>query len=162
MMFKVILLSICFILFSCSTTYYIVRHAEKEPATEMVTDVFLSEEGKERAEALRDSLVNKDIKRIFSTNTLRTLSTARPLSEAISIDIETYDPADSSFITRLKQLSHGRVLIVGHSNTVDDLVNGLTREHSINGDLADNEYGDLFIVKRKGQKYFFERKHFGE
>jgi hypothetical protein len=48
------------------------------------------------------------------------------------------------------------VLVVGHSNTVDDIVNGLTGRAEMT-DLADNEYGNAFIVKRKGSSYTFER-----
>ena len=61
---------------SCQhTTYYIVRHAEKAPGTLMTsstanaTDVPLSAEGSERAQALRDALIAKNINNIYATNT---------------------------------------------------------------------------------------------
>ena len=52
--------------------------------------------------------------------------------------------------------------MVGHSNTVDNLVNGLTGETTLSGDLPDSAYGDLFVVKRKGKTYEFDKKRFGD
>ena len=153
------------VIFLCScrtTTYFVVRHAEKETANTMVNDVPLSEAGKQRALALKDLLKNEKIKHIYSTNYIRTKSTAAPLSEATGVAEEIYDPRDTNFVTALKIKQDGNVLIVGHSNTVDDIVNKLTGTTAVAGDLADSEYGDLFIVKKRGNKYFFQRKHFGE
>jgi broad specificity phosphatase PhoE len=151
-------------LFSCktATTYYIVRHAEKETTTTMTTDVPLSAAGKERAEALKAVLMPKSINHIYSTNTIRTVSTAMPLSSSIGLMIELYDPRDTSFVTRLRKIEKGKVLVVGHSNTVDDIVNNLVGQTKISGDLPDSQYGDLFVVERKGKKYSFDKKHFGK
>jgi 2,3-bisphosphoglycerate-dependent phosphoglycerate mutase len=165
-MYKSMLLLFVFFLFSCkATTYYIVRHAEKQSSatmanTTMTTDVPLSEAGKERAEALAQLLKNEKIKHIFSTNYARTRSTVQPLAQAINVPVEVYDPKDPQFVSRLKTLKEN-TLIVGHSNTVDDLVNDLLGKKEINGDLPDSAYGDLFVVKKKGSKFSFEKKHFG-
>jgi broad specificity phosphatase PhoE len=165
-MYKSILLLFVFFLFSCkATTYYIVRHAEKQSSatmanTTMTTDVPLSDAGKERAEALAQLLKNEKIKHIFSTNYTRTKSTVQPLAQAVNVPVEVYDPKDPQFVSRLKTLKEN-TLIVGHSNTVDDLVNDLLGKKEINGDLPDSAYGDLFVVKKKGSKFSFEKKHFG-
>jgi len=155
---------IALVLLSCKTTsYYIVRHAEKETTmtnTAMTSDVPLSAAGKQRAEALKELLQNENIKHVFSTNYIRTKSTAQPLVDAIQIPIETYDPKDPQFVSKLKGLN-GNSLIVGHSNTVDDVVNELTGKKEIQGDLPDSAYGDLFVVKKKGKRMIFEKKHFG-
>ena len=161
-MYKIFLLVIILFLASCkTTTYYVVRHAEKEAANTMTNDVPLSAEGRQRAEALKDVLLDKKIQSIYSTNYLRTKSTAQPLAEAKNIVIQMYDPRDTGFVSRVKSLHGGDVLIVGHSNTVDDIVNKLEGKTVIPGDLPESEYGDLFVVKRKGKKYSFEKKHFG-
>lgn len=161
-MYKSFLFIAAMVLLSCkTTTYYIVRHAEKETTNTMTSDVPLSAAGKQRAEALREALKNENIKHIYSTNFIRTKSTAQPLADAIHVPVEIYDPKDSTFITKLKSVD-GNVLIVGHSNTVDDLVNGLSGKKEINRDLPDAEYGDLFVVKKKGNHFSFEKKHFGE
>jgi len=155
-----VFLFVC-VLFSCSTTrYYIVRHAEKESTSTMSTNVPLSEAGKQRATALKEVLLHKKITHIFSTNFKRTEATAEPLATATGIAIEHYDAADSGFITRLKQTTTGNTLIVGHSNTVDDLVNGLTGKNLLQ-DLPDSAYGDLFIVTKHGKRFSYSKEHFG-
>ena len=65
------------------------------------------------------------------------------------------------FIAKLKALKKN-TLIVGHSNTVDEVVNGLTGTNSVPGDLQDSEYNNLFVIKVKGKKVSFERKKYGE
>jgi 2,3-bisphosphoglycerate-dependent phosphoglycerate mutase len=148
---------------SCATTnYYVVRHAEKEASSSdmMSTDVPLSPSGKERAEALKKLLQNNNIKRIFSTNYIRTTSTAKPLSDAIGVQIEYYKPDDFLFIGQLKDIKKQNVLIVGHSNTVDDIVNVITAGNHLQ-DLPDTQYGDLFLIKKKGNKYKLEKQKFG-
>jgi len=159
-MLKICCLLATIFLLSCkTTTYFVVRHAEKESNT-MSSDVPLSAAGKQRAEALKDLLRNENIRFIYSTNYIRTKSTAQPLAESKGMDIQVYDPADTAFVGRIRKSNAGNLLIVGHSNTVDDLVNKLVGETKLS-DLPDAQYGDLFVVKRKGKKYSFEKKHFG-
>jgi broad specificity phosphatase PhoE len=145
---------------SCTkTTYYIVRHAEKATASPgMSSDVPLSEAGVQRAEKLKELLKDKNIGSIFSTQTIRTTSTAKPLSEAMNIPIEIYNPRDTSaaFINQLKTIQRKNVLVVGHSNTVDDIVNKLMGSILLT-DLQETEYNNLFIVKRSGKKYSLKK-----
>lgn len=159
-------LIILFVFSSCRQTYYIVRHAEKEAAdgasTMMKNDPSLAEAGKQRAEDLKEVLKTKKIGYIFSTNTIRTRSTAEPTRAHFKLDIETYKPQpDSAFILQLKSLKKN-VLIVGHSNTVDDLVNKLYGQVKIPSDLSDTAYDNLFVVIKKGNKWLFENRKFGK
>lgn len=149
------------LLLGCSTTrYYIVRHAEKESAATMTSDVPLSDHGTQRALSLKDALLNKNVQRIFSTRYARTLATAQPLSTATGIPIETYQPDDSTFLNRLKEVSRGNILVVGHSNTVDNIVNGLAGKEVLQ-DLPDTQYGDLFMVTKRGKKHRYSKAKFG-
>ncbi|MEP6675773.1 MAG: phosphoglycerate mutase family protein [Ferruginibacter sp.] len=142
---------------SCSHTYYIVRHAEK---AQVAGDPPLSEAGKQRAEKLKEILKGKKIKYIFSTNTIRTLSTAKPLSDAIGIKTVIYDPRkDSVLIAQLKTLKKN-VLIVGHSNTIDDIVNKLCNAKKIPADIDDAVYDNLFIVTYHGKKINFKQEKY--
>lgn len=151
------------LLVSCNrNTFYIVRHAEKATAApNMSSDVPLSEAGQQRAVALKNVLAKEKLKSIFSTQTIRTTSTAKPLAELKGITVQLYSPRDTvdRFISRLKSIKKGSVLIVGHSNTVDDLVNKMMGQNLLT-DLPETEFDNLFIVKRKGKKYSFERKKY--
>jgi broad specificity phosphatase PhoE len=155
---------------SCgSVKYYIVRHAEKEAASTGTTmntpdDPPLSAAGRVRAIELREALKNKGVQYIFSTNTIRTISTAQPLEELQGgTKIETYNTRDSldHFINRIRGIQKGNVLIVGHSNTVDDIVNKLAGQIKVPKDLPDSEYDNLYIVTKKGNRFKFENKTYG-
>ncbi|HKH59751.1 MAG TPA: histidine phosphatase family protein [Flavitalea sp.] len=155
------------ILTSCSHTYYVVRHAEKAVPSAGVTmstpdDPPLSDAGTKRAEALKEVLKGKQIKNIYSTNTKRTRSTAEPLSASVGLTIQPYGPRpDSLFINKLKMLGTN-TLIVGHSNTVDDVVNGLLNQNKLT-DLADGEYDNLFVVRYTnffGKRIKYERRRY--
>jgi len=145
-LFIVAVLSVCFA--SCSRTVYIVRHAEKAPsgsaANMMEDDPPLSDAGKVRALVLKSELSGKHIRHIYSTNTVRTRSTAEPLSQAIKIDIGIYKNIDS--LIDIIKSTKGNALVVGHSNTVDDIVNKLCGQVKIESDLKDGEYDNLFIA----------------
>ena len=154
---------VLFILTSCTRTYYIVRHAEKAaPDASMSSDVPLSDAGRARALALQQKLQPEKISAIYSTNYIRTKSTAEPLSSATGVPIGIYGPMpDSIFMRKLRDAS-GNVLIVGHSNTVDDVVNMLTGEKTYT-DLPDSVYNHLYVVKmnRKGKVVKTQQRIYG-
>ncbi len=156
------LLASAILLTSCSHTYYVVRHAEKAAqGSNMTSDVPLSDAGQQRALALMESLKDKKIDSIFSTNTIRTRSTAQPTADHFKTSIATYGPMpNAEFIARMKAIKKN-VLIVGHSNTVDDIVNGLTGQKSVAGDLTDSQYDNLYVIRIKGKKAKFEAKKYG-
>jgi phosphohistidine phosphatase SixA len=154
-----------FILISCRQTFYIVRHAEKEvasgSATMMSNDPPLTEAGKQRAEVLKEILKRKKIGYVFSTNTIRTRSTTEPVRAYFNLTTETYQPVpDQAFISRLLSLKKN-VLLVGHSNTVDDLVNKLCGSVNIHADLPDTAYDNLYVVRKKGKRLSFDNRKYG-
>lgn len=165
------LLPLCSLfLLSCGNTIFIVRHAEKAPVPAgasqmMAADPPLSAAGETRALALRDRLKGEKVRYIYSTNFKRTTATAKPLSEAggnlpIVIYNSRMDSMDA-FISRLKEIRKGNVLVVGHSNTIDDLANKLCGNKVVPGDLKDSEYDHLYRVKRKGKTYQFNNEKYG-
>ena len=165
---KQLILFACLSLFltSCSHTYYVVRHAEKEqPSPGLVmsnpNNPPLTTVGMERAEALKAVLADKKIHYIFSTNTIRTLSTIAPIEALVGIEPVLYTKVDSSFIGQLKKLKKN-TLVVGHSNTVDDIVNALSGQTFVRADLQDNEYDRLFIIKYKGNKKIVTMQPYGQ
>jgi len=156
---------------SCSSQrYYVVRHAEKAIVTKdslgyTPANPPLSEPGQVRAFVLRDELKNKNVRYIFASNYPRTINTAKPLSAARNnLEIQLYNPSKDSlnaFLDKLKSIKKGSVLVVGHSNTIDDLVNGLTGEKNVPGDLKDSEYDNMYIITRKKDKMIFSQKKYG-
>ena len=159
------LLVVVYLLTSCGNTYYIVRHAEKAIPSHgrtmmTVHDPELSSPGQLRAETLAERLRDKGIARIFTTNTIRTKATAAPLATLLKIEPETYSAADEAFIEKLKSINKN-TLIIGHSNTIDDIVNKLTGEVQLS-DLPDSAYSNIFIVKRKGNRFVLRRSTFDE
>ena len=67
---RLIILLLSLVLFSCSNTIYVVRHAEKASGIDMAsmkpsTDPPLTIEGEERALALKQILGSKNVKHIF-------------------------------------------------------------------------------------------------
>lgn len=168
---RILILVLSLVLFSCSNTIYIVRHAEKASGIDMSTmkpsnDPPLTIEGAERALALKQMLGSKNVKHIFSTNTLRTISTVKPLKELyLGMPIQIYNSKPDSmdaFIQKIKTIKKGDVLIVGHSNTIGDLANKLAGISVVPGDLKDAEYDNLYILKRKGDKYVFTNSKYGK
>lgn len=155
-------LALLLLLTSCSHTYYVVRHAEK--GTTPANDPPLTAAGEQRAQVLKDSLATKNIAYIFSTNTVRTKSTAEPLRNLLSLSTQIYGPMpDSAFIAQLKGLKRS-TLIVGHSNTVDNIVNGLTNANTITSDLPESEFNNLFVITYKrflGTRIRFKHLHYG-
>ncbi|HET9057031.1 MAG TPA: phosphoglycerate mutase family protein [Chitinophagaceae bacterium] len=145
-----------------SQTFYVVRHAEKmQQGPGMSSDVPLSEPGVQRAENLKKILLNKKIAYIFSTDRVRTKSTAKPLSDAIGVPVELYsNDTMPTFIERIKALKKN-VLIIGHSNTIDDLINTLCGEKKIQNDFAETDYDNFLVVKIKKNKISFEHKTYG-
>ena len=142
---------------SCSQKIYVVRHAEKEIGG---IDPNLSPIGHDRSDALKTVLLDKKIKQIFSTNTKRTMQTATPLSNALNIPINKYEPVpDKKFVDSI-QSTKKNTLFVGHSNTVDDIINGFLGEKKMK-DLEDQTYNRLFIITVKGKKKTFEEKSYG-
>lgn len=127
----------------------IVRHAEK--STEPPNNPHLTIEGKVRAEALKFFLKDKNITAIFSTQTSRTVETATPLSNLINIPIEYYgNDTLPAFVQRVIGLKKN-ALIVGHSNTVIYMLNGLHLPYTITN-ITDNDYDNMFIIKVKNGK----------
>ncbi len=112
---------------------YLVRHAEKAefwPADHNL-DVFqpLSSAGLARAEALAARLKTAGIAAIYTSRTTRTIETGAPLAHDTHIDITADDASTkaeemSSFLALLRQkhAADRAVLIVGHSNTVPELL----------------------------------------
>ncbi len=119
----------------------LVRHAEKVDDSR---DAELSETGRARADVLAGLLKDMKIDTIYSSDYIRTRDTARPLAEALGLDLELYDPGDLEALATKLRAAEGRILVVGHSNTTPRLVGLIGGEPGT--DIADDEYDRLYIV----------------
>jgi broad specificity phosphatase PhoE len=155
-MSKLFIILAAFVFFSCkTTTYFIVRHGEKEGSS-MTSDPELTAEGGKQAQDIAALLKGKSVTHVYATNYKRTMNTAAPTATEYGLKIEIYDPRNlTPFVQQLKMLDKGTVLVVSHSNVVDDVVNGLMGKKEIAGDLPETEYGMAYIVKKKRDTYSF-------
>jgi phosphohistidine phosphatase SixA len=135
--------------FSCTTTkIFFVRHAEKSLAIK--NDPPLTAEGEQRAFELEKVLKGRKIKHIYSTQTTRTITTAKPLAESLSLPI-TYYSHDTMPKFLYKILETGdNALVVGHSNTVLKMIEELDLRPS-KKEIPDEEYDNLFVVYLKSK-----------
>lgn len=120
---------------------YVTRHAEKAPDGK---DPSLTAQGQGRARALAVLLGKVGIKNIFSTATQRTQQTAQPLATLAGVPVQAYDAGKPAIvIDKIKSLP-GPTLLVGHSNTVPDLVKMLGGAPGT--PIADDEFDRLYQV----------------
>jgi Histidine phosphatase superfamily (branch 1) len=141
-----IFLFVAILLSACTSTIYIVRHAEK--STEPKSDPHLTAQGKKRAIALKELLKDKKIKQIFSTNTNRTKETATPISNINNVPIDLYNNDTTINFYKYIFLSKKNTLVVGHSNTVLKMLDSVGLHPKIKL-IGDTQYDNLFIVKVK-------------
>jgi broad specificity phosphatase PhoE len=123
-------------------SYYVMRHLQT-PAG--VTDPDLTAEGQRQAALLPEWFAGDPPAVIYVSNTKRAQQTAAPLARALGITPKIYDPADTPALVRMVQAeTGGAVLVVGHSNTVPDIVQQLggTRPEPI----AHDQFGDIWHI----------------
>jgi broad specificity phosphatase PhoE len=127
---------------AADTVLYVVRHAEK--ATAPKEDPPLTPAGQARAEALARALVDVTLAGIHTTATTRARATAGPTAKAKGLEVQTYDPADPSALVARLLAAGGGHLVVGHSNTIAEIV------AAAGGDggpaVSDAEFDRLYVV----------------
>lgn len=124
----------------------IVRHAEKQTEANE-PEVPLSEAGKARAERLASLLSDSGVTAIYATATERARKTAEPLARRLRIAVQTYAAKDAVAERIRTEHPEGRVLIVGHSNTVPELLTAFG--HTAEVKIASNEFDNLFLLVPK-------------
>jgi phosphohistidine phosphatase SixA len=135
---------------TAATTVVVVRHAEK--STDDPRDPSLSTGGQDRARALSALLRNSGVTDIYTTQYKRTRQTAEPFAQRFGIVIAERPITSANSATYARDLaeeimtrSAGKaVLVVGHSNTVPDIVKALSG--STVPSITEPEYDHVFIV----------------
>jgi broad specificity phosphatase PhoE len=131
---------------SVITTFYLIRHAEKDRSNPEDADPELNQKGLGRAMHWAEVLKDAEIDAIYSTDYARTSMTAAPASVKNNIDVQYYDPRTLDLEQLKTENLNKNVLIVGHSNTTPQMVNMLLGDEKYQA-LDDSENGALFIVK---------------
>jgi phosphohistidine phosphatase SixA len=146
---------------AAQSTVFVVRHAERADGgvtgTMMGNDPDLSEAGRARAESLAAILKDAGITAIYTTEFKRTQQTAAPLAKALGITATAVSSKDTPALLEKIKAAAGNVLVVGHSNSVPDVVKGLGVASPVT--IGDAEYDNLFVV-RLGDKPAVIRLHF--
>ncbi|MDT0675996.1 SixA phosphatase family protein [Autumnicola musiva] len=127
------------------TTYYLIRHAEKDRSNPANDNPPLNREGKARAQKWAKVLTDVPLDMIYSTDFTRTRETAKDLAKAQNLKINLYDH-NSLFDEDFQKKTRGKkVLVVGHVNTTPQLANAILGKKKYEN-LPDDENGALFIV----------------
>ena len=120
----------------------IVRHGEK--AANGGTDPDLSSAGRARADALARILKDSGITAIFTTEFKRTQETAAPTGASAHVTPTVVAAKDTAaLVAKLHQLN-GNALVVGHGDTIPNLIKALGINTPIN--IPDADYSELLIV----------------
>jgi broad specificity phosphatase PhoE len=132
-----------------ATTVIVIRHAEKEDGN--LVDPQLSAAGEARAALLErmfgDPKGPGHLDAIYTSPALRNRLTVAPLAAQLGIAPIVAPADDVSGLARrvLREHSGGRVLIVGHVNTVPEIVAALSGNSNIPS-IDERDYAVMYIV----------------
>ena len=121
---------------------FVVRHAEK--ATTGGDNPDLSVAGQKRADALARILKDSQITAVFVSEFKRTQETAAPTARAAHLSPIVLPANDvPALVAKLRALN-GNALVVGHGNTIPDLMKALGITTPIS--IPEDDYTEIFLV----------------
>jgi broad specificity phosphatase PhoE len=121
---------------------FIVRHAEK--ANTGGKDPELSVQGQKRAEALANILKDSQIAAVFVTEFKRTQETAAPTARTAHVSPTVIPANDIAVIVEKLRTLNGNALVVGHGNTIPDLLRALGIATAVS--IPEDDYAEIFVV----------------
>lgn len=126
------------------TFVFVVRHAEKQncpPPPDQQCP--LTTDGESRAQTLANMLSNAGVGAVLSTNTVRTFETANNTAQQAGLSVQTYGaPAEAAQLITANHRGQ-TVLVVGHSNTVPQIIQALGVN---NTPFVGNQFNNLFLA----------------
>ncbi|MBT8268827.1 MAG: histidine phosphatase family protein [Bacteroidia bacterium] len=128
------------------TTYYLIRHAEKDRSNVSDKNPHLTQQGLLRAAKWSYVLGAVKFEAVYSTDYNRTRETALPTAEKNGIaELNIYNPSNMDMKGFVEGTSGKTVLVVGHSNTTPKLVNTLIGSDKYE-QIDDSNNANLYIV----------------
>lgn len=124
-----------------ANTVYLVRHGEKLPDG---ADPALNACGESRAKALAQYFADIELAAVYATPYQRTQQTAVAVAHSQQLKVSLYNPHEPDILQQQLQLQTQPVLVVGHSNTIPQLVTQLSGFEL--AALNELEYGMLYQV----------------
>jgi len=134
---------------TAASTFYFIRHAEKDRSDANNRDPKLMTEGLERAQKWREVLSNVKFDAIYSTDYNRTKETAQPTADANNLELVSYDPSNLDGVAFLETNRGKNVLVVGHSNTTPMFVNAILDSEKY-PKMEDDNNANLYILTVSG------------
>ena len=128
------------------TTYYFIRHAEKDRSNPENVDPELTQKGLGRAMHWAEIIDDVAIDAIYSTDYERTQMTAAPIAVKKNLTVQIYDPGTIDIEQFKADNLNKNVFVVGHSNSTPDFVNKMIGQEKYE-QLDDHQNGSLFIVE---------------
>jgi broad specificity phosphatase PhoE len=124
----------------------LVRHAERVDGG---PDPVLSPAGRARARLLARMLGDASVQGVYVTEFVRSQQTGKPTATAAGVSLTQYSATATSELAATIIAAHGSgtVLVVAHSNTVDDIAAALGATGV--GELAETEFDRMFVVSRR-------------
>ena len=139
-------------------TVIFTRHAEK--AATPPKDPPLTEAGKRRAEALASMLADSGVEAIYTTELQRTQQTAAPLAARVHVTPTVLPAKDTAVLVKAIRARHsGVVVVVGHSNTLPDIISALGGPKV---EISDSQYDNLFVLTVGPSESSLLRLHYGD
>jgi broad specificity phosphatase PhoE len=127
-------------------TVFVMRHLNTPAGA---SDPDLLPEGQRRAALLaRWFRRGERPAAIYVTDYRRTRQSAAPLAAALHLTPIVYNPADTPALIARVRAEHGNVLIIGHSNTVPDIIAALGGARP--EPLGHDDFGDIWRVNADG------------
>ena len=142
-----------------NSTFYFIRHAEKDRSDPENIDPELNQKGLGRAMHWAEILADVPLDAVYTTDFERTAMTAAPTSVKNDITVQFYETETIDMAQFQADNLGKKVLIVGHSDSTPRLVNEIIGEDMYTP-LDDSDNGSLFIVQVVNGNATSQRLHF--
>lgn len=122
---------------------YVMRHLHTPVGA---PDPDLTEEGRRHAQLLSAWFRTDAPDVIYVSSTKRAQQTAAPLASRLRLTPKIYNPADTPGLVASVLQERGTVLIVGHSNTVPEIIERLGGQRP--APLVHEDFADVWRVQK--------------